>query len=221
MTEHDHIEAILYPGHWYKTHVHRIPFQVIRVNHTVESVGFYFPTLSIFFIGDGTTMDIPIDRPLIVVYDGLYEDMDMDVPSVETSCDMLSRTLNKCPVVKMVHHGILSFIGSRCKLSFRLHDSVSDLVRGTAHYLDMVDTKSPFLMVGRGYTERSHIVPSTNWFMVNPDKDPFQVQYDGRNVRVFCCLHATSLDITEWKRRAPLAYFEPLCTKPLTRTKKL
>ena len=207
------VRAILKHGCWYRTHKYHIPFKVCDTMHTVESVGFYFPTLNVIYMGDSTESIIPlVHRPLSVIYDGLYESIKHDVPTAAQACVRIRQTLEECPVLQVVHHGILSFIASSCRTTFRLHSSAPLLVRKTAVFLGIVDDMSPFLIVGRTYTESPRIVPSSYWFMRDPLLDPFVVHVDGEKFRVFCTLHATSHEITRWKQASPYAHFEVLST---------
>lgn len=211
---HKRIRPVLRVDAWYRTHKYHIPFRVLKTMHTVESIGFYFPSLAVLYMGDSIDSIIPmIPRPLTIIYDGLYEETTRMLPAVSQTCAMIRRALDStCPVVQIVHHGILSFIAESCQISFRLHPSVPDLVRTAATHLQLVDDASPYLMVGRSYKDDHHIVPSSYWFMRDPRLDPFSVHADGNKFRVFCTLHASAADIATWKDRHPYAQFEALQT---------
>jgi hypothetical protein len=211
------IRAILKPGCWYRTHQYHIPFKVYDTMHTVESIGFYFPSLSVLYMGDSVESIIPVvHRPLSVIYDGLYEGMHQNIPTPAQACTCIRQTLEvHCPVLQLVHHGILSFISSSCHTLFRLHSSAPLLVRKTALFLGIVDDTSPYMIVGRDYTDGPRIVPSSYWFMRDPSIDPFVTHVDGDKFRVFCSLHAHSHDIAHWKRTSPYAHFEALATTPV------
>jgi hypothetical protein len=115
-------------------------------------------------------------------------------------------------VLQLVHHGILSFLGT-CPTRFRLHCSVSSLVRKTAELLQLVDHESPYLLVGRTYTATPRVVPSSYWFLrQSPPVNISEVHVDGDRIRVFCTLHALGGDPRRWKSANPSMYFEVLPT---------
>lgn len=217
LVKHPMIHPILKPTQWYRTHQYHIPFQVCKTMHTAESIGFYFPTLSVLYMGDATESVIPqIPRPLSVIYDGLYEHIQTPVPTTVQSCTLIQKTLKEeCPVLQLVHHGILSFIAVSCRTLFRLHPSTPVLIQRAARYLQLVDDTSPYLLVGRSYTGGQRIVPSSYWFMRDASIDNSLVHRDGEKLRVFCTLHALSSDIARWKMDNPYAHFEPLETTPV------
>jgi hypothetical protein len=213
LISHPAVRSVLTPGCWYRTHRYHLPFKVVNTMHTVDSIGFYFPSLSVLYLGDGIEPVIPHNCPLTVIYDALYEHVDRDAPSVSESCSLIQEILSKrCPVLQVVHHGILSFIAQSCRTTFRLHSSLPALVRSTAHYLDLVDTNSPYLLVGRAYTATKRVVPSSYWFIQDPLIDLFGTYDDGDKIRVFCTLHALGRDITQWYQEYPYVYFEALET---------
>lgn len=214
---HTRIRAVLKLDGWYRTHKYQIPFRVQKTMHTAESIGFYFPSLAVLYMGDATESIIPaVHRPLTIVYDGLYEQNKMLLPTVSQSCLMIRQTLeDSCPTLQIVHHGILSFIAESCRILFRLHASVPSLVRTAAIHLQLVDEGSPYMLVGRSYTDGPHIVPSSYWFMREPYMDAFTVHAIGNKFRVFCTLHALANDIADWKAKSPYAQFEPLQTKQI------
>jgi hypothetical protein len=211
------IRPVLVPNEWYRTHIHHIPFQVHKTMHTVESIGFYFPSLSVLYMGDATQSIIEsIPRPLTVIYDGLYEHLRQAVPTIAQSCTHIQKTLkDRCPVLQIVHHGILSFIAVSCHTMFRLHGSLPILVQKAARFLNLVDDKSPYLLVGKSYVDGPRIVPSSYWFMRTPSISMFSVHQDGDKLRIFCNLHASSQDIRKWKAMHTYAYFETLVTNPV------
>jgi hypothetical protein len=215
-TPHRAIRPILKPNGWYRTQHHQIPFRVYNTVHTVESIGFFFPSLSVLYMGDCVESIIPsIPRPLTVIYDGLYEHITRALPTTSQSCTIISQTLKECPVLQVVHHGILSFIAASCHTTFRIHPSTPKLVYNAARYLHLVDDASPYLLVGRSYKDGPRIVPSSYWFMRNTSLDPYVVHTDGERLRVFCTLHARADDITVWKETHPYAQFEVLATNPI------
>ena len=211
------IRAELRPDCWYRTHQEQIPFKVYKTMHTAESIGFFFPSLSVLYMGDCVQSIIPlIHRPLTVIYDGLYEHVTRPLPTPSQSCALIQHTLSQqCPVLQLVHHGILSFIAASCRTMFRLHSSTPTLVRNAARYLQLVDDHSPYLLVGRSYTEGPRIVPSSYWFMRQPTLEPRRLHIDGEKLRVFCTLHARAADISAWKATHPYAHFEVLATTPV------
>jgi hypothetical protein len=186
--------------------------------HTIESIGFYFPTLEVVYIGDSVSPVIPvIHKPLTVIYDGLYEHIDCDAPTPKESCSIIQSAMiaYSCPVLQLVHHGILSFLHS-CRTRFRLDPSVPPLLQKTAIYLGLVDEKSPYLLVGRLYTDTARVIPSSYWFMRQlPHIDLFEPHLDGNNIRVFCTLHALARDTKRWKESNPYVHFELLSTNPI------
>jgi hypothetical protein len=216
LTEDDpRLQCILEPNKWYRTPVHQVPFQVIKTNHTVESIGFFFPTLAVLYLGDGIDGIIPPFTPLTIVYDGLYEDVILDSPSPVQSCALITDLLQttECNVLQLVHHGILSFL-VHCGTRFRLHSSTPLLVRRAAKFMNMVDANSPYMIVGRTY-EGECILHSSNWFMRDTSRNAFQSHRVGNKVRVFCSLHAMSKDVIRWKTRYPFMNFETLLTTVL------
>jgi hypothetical protein len=213
---HPAVESILLPGQWYQTRVTHLSFQVVDTLHTIDSIGFYFPSLGVLYLGDGIEPKIPCGRPLTVIYDALYEHIDCDAPSMVQTCALIQETLvNRCHVLQMVHHGILSFIVRCSPMVFRIHPSVPLLIQNTAKYLGMIDPDSPYLLVGRPYTDTQHIVPSSYWFMRDPSVDMHCVHEDGNKLRVFCSLHALRRDIENWQTRYPFVHFEALDTNPV------
>ena len=214
LVSHRVIRASLQPNCWYRSHKYHIPFKVCNTMHTAESIGFYFPSLSVLYMGDCVKSIIPlIHRPLTIIYDGLYEHIDRNVPSPAQSCTLIRKTLeDRCPVLQLVHHGILSFIAMSCHSMFRLHPSTPSLVRNAAIYLKIVDETSPYMLVGRSYNDGPHITPSSYWFMRKPMVDPFIVHPDKDKLRIFCTLHAMASDISKWKKSHPYAHFEVLAT---------
>lgn len=215
---HPALQCVLHPGQWYRTRYTCIPFLVLSTEHTFESIGFLFPTLHILYMGDCMCSIIPsIPRNLIVVYDGLYEHVTTLFPTMQESCCLIKQALDTtCPVIQIVHHGILSALSSHCKLTFRIDTaSVPDIVQKAADALHMVNKNSPYLLVGRMYTNGPRIIPSSYWFMYkNREKvvrDPFKIHSDGADIlRVFCCLHTRSQDIKSWKQMHPYALFEKM-----------
>lgn len=215
---HDMIRTVLEPGHWYRTNHHHIPFRVCSTVHTFESIGFYFPTLSVLYMGDCTHSIIPDDiQSLSIIYDGLYETVEYPLPTIEHACATIKETLStRCPVLQLVHHGILSFLSTHCHMTFRLHASAPLLVQRAAQHLGIIDPRSPYLLVGRTYDTGDRIVPSSFWFMrKGTPVNPFVAHVDGPKIRVFCTLHATAADIAGWRAAHPHAHFEPLVTRPL------
>jgi hypothetical protein len=214
------VRAVLRPNSWYRTHKHHIPFKVCKTMHTADSIGFYFPSLSVLFMGDGVQSIIPpIQRPLTIVYDGLYENIQRPVPTTLQACAHIQKLLtSQCTVLQLVHHGILSFIASSCHTMFCLHPSTPVLVQNTARYLKIVDDSSPFMLVGRSYHDGPCIVPSSYWFMRDPLIDLFSMYREGDKLRVFCTLHALPEEIKSWKSLYPYAHFEPLSTTSIHRT---
>jgi len=170
------------------------------------------------YIGDAVSPVIPvIHRPLTVIYDGLYEHIDCVAPTPAESCAIIQRamTVYDCPVLQLVHHGILSFLQS-CRTRFRVHTSLSPLIQKTARYLDLVDETSPYLLVGRLYKETARVVPSSYWFMRRiPQVDLFEPHEEGEKIRVFCTLHALARETKRWKEENPFVQFEPLSTTPV------
>ena len=217
LVSHRAIRASLQPGCWYRSHKYHIPFRVCKTMHTLESIGFYFPSLSVLYMGDAANSIIPrVHRPLSIIYDGLYEHIDRIVPTPVQSCALIRKTLaERCTVLRLVHHGILSFIASSCQTMFRLHPSTPPLVQKAAIYLKMVDETSPYMLVGRSYTMGPHITLSSYWFMRKPRIDPFKLHIDGDQLRIFCSLHAIASDISCWKKSHPYAHFEVLPTRPI------
>lgn len=207
------VHSSLRPDCWYQTHHEQIPFKVYKTMHTAESIGFFFPSLSVLYMGDCVQSIIPtIDRPLTVIYDGLYEHVTRALPTPLQSCALIQQTLDQeCPVLQLVHHGILSFIAASCHTMFRLHSSTPTLVQNAARYLQLVDDNSPYLLVGRSYTG-PRIVPSSIWFMHQTTREPHRLHIDGEKLRVFCTLHARAADISTWKAMHPYTYFEVLAT---------
>jgi hypothetical protein len=214
-TAHKVLRPTLQPDCWYRTHQSHIPFKVLNTMHTTESIGFFFPSLSVLYMGDCMHSIIPhVPRPLTVIYDGLYEHIGHPLPTMALSCKLIRNVLQtQCPVLQAVHHGILSFISLFCGTRFRLHPSVTSLIQKTAHFLELVDENSPFLLVGRGYTGPC-IIPSSYFFMRDTSIDPFSVYRNDKDntFRVFCCLHARATDIATWKQTNPYACFEVLKT---------
>ena len=214
LCDHQALRPILRPGCSYRTHLSHFPFQVLATRHTLESIGFLFPTLCVLYMGDCTDSIIPsIPRPLTVIYDALYEHVTRPLPTMAQTCALIRSELETCPCLQLVHHGILTFIAGSCPTRFRLHPSVPPLVRQTAHHLHVVDEQSPYLLVGRGYTTTDiRIVPSSYWFMRDVQRDPFVAHTCGSLVRIFCTLHARSDDIQTWRTSSPYAHFEALAT---------
>jgi hypothetical protein len=213
LSTHPALRPILRPGQWYRTHRFHVPFQVLATRHTLESIGFYFPTVCVLYMGDCTESIIPpVPRPLTVIYDGLYEAVDRPLPSLAQTCALVRQTLAICPRLQLVHHGILTFIADSCATRFRLHASVPPMVRQTATQLQMLDDASPYLLVGRNYTDERRIVLSSYWFMRDPERDPFVAHDCESLVRIFCTLHARAVDIRAWRAAAPYAHFETLVT---------
>jgi hypothetical protein len=213
---HRAIRPVLEPNGWYRTHHYLIPFKVYKTMHTVESIGFYFPSLSVLYMGDCVESIIPsIPRPLTIIYDGLYEHVTRTIPSTTQSCALIHQTLKECPVLQLVHHGILSFIAASCHTRFRLHPSAPQVVSNAARYLNLVNDTSPYMLVGRSYKDGPRIVPSSYWFMRKTSLDPFEMHTDGDKLRIFCTLHARADDILTWKDTNPYAHFEVLATNPI------
>jgi hypothetical protein len=213
LLDHPAVQSVLVPGCWYRTHLYHHPFKVVDTMHTMDSIGFYFPTLSVLYLGDGIVPIIPHNQSLTVVYDALYEGFTRAAPSAAQSCVLIRETLQtKCPVLQVVHHGILSFIAQSCRTTFRLHASVPRLVRKAAEYLGLVDAASPYLLVGRAYTDTVRIVPSSYWFIRKPLIDLHVIHEDGDRLRVFCTLHALGRDISQWHTDYPYICFEALET---------
>ena len=210
------VRAILEPGGWYRTHRHHLPFRVVDTAHTPESIGFFFPTLAVLYVGDGTVPSFPLYRSLTVVYDGLHEAFERPVPTMRESCALILRALRTtCPILQATHHGILGFLKSSCGISFRLHASLPPLVRRTARYLDMVDDQSEFTLVGRSYAATERVVPSSFSFLEDDGIDAFAAYADGDKIRVFCSLHASSRDIQAWRRDYPFILFEPMKSRAI------
>ena len=218
LMEHRMLDPCLVPGRWYQTHLYHIPFRVVDTVHCVDSIGFLFPTLSIMFIGDGTVPTFPLHTPLTVIYDDLYEHIDRDVPSQRDSCTLIRRTLEStCPVLQVVHHGILSFFVQSCGMKFRLHSSLPVLVQKTALFMELEDTESPYLLVGRTYTDTQRIVPSSQWFMYQSSEKVLyhDVIPDGDKLRVFCNMHALGVQVRQWRHTYPYIHFVPMISKAL------
>jgi hypothetical protein len=213
LIRHTSVWSVLLPGQWYRTQQTHIPFQVVDTMHTIDSIGFYFPSLAVLYLGDGIEPVIPCNRSLTVIYDALYEHIDHDTPTVAQTCTLIQETLaNRCRVLQVVHHGILSFIARCNPTTFRIHSSVPPLVQNTARYLGMVDDDSPYLLVGRAYTETQRIVPSSYWFVRDPSVDTYSVHDDGNKLRIFCSLHALGRDVKDWYTKYPFVHFEALET---------
>ena len=211
--DHRAVRPILLPEHWYDTHHPNIPFKVVKTFHTIDSIGFLFPTLAVLFIGDGLVPSWPmVHRPLTIIYDGLYEHVHLPSPTVTQTCQQIQAALQQTPVLQLVHHGILSFLES-CRTKFRMHHTLSPLVRKTAELLQLVDHESPYVLVGRTYTLTPRVVPSSYWFTrQHPPVDLFVTHVDGDLRRVFCSLHALGSDTRRWKAALPSVHFEVLPT---------
>lgn len=207
------IQTVLAPGQWYKTLTNEVPFRVLSLqDHTIESIGFLFPTLSLLYVGDSLHLPFTNLNPrssLHVLYDGLFDHVRFQTPTPHESCKMIYKLLHTtCPYLRLVHHGILSFLKS-CHVRFALHNTIPPLIENIVRYLDMYDVNSPFVLVGRSF-KGTCIVPSSNWFLLHPDRDVHSVIPDGKYHRVFCTLHATNVHVEEWTRQLPYSCFEPI-----------
>ena len=211
--EHKALVPILEPYTWYTTNGRGLPFQVFNTNHSVESIGFYFPTLDLMYIGDGIDHIAPLYAPMFIIYDNVYEHIDKETMTKTQTCALLHHILTRiCHIVTVVHHGILSYLSHCTTLKFRIHASVTDTVRRAAEYLGMIDDTSMFTMVGRSYDESMRIVPSSLWFMIRDDRLCTTVYTDNNKIRIFCPLHALKCDIQKLINKYPYAYMEPMLT---------
>ena len=211
------VQPTLVPNQWYKTGTKHVPFRVIQLNHTIESIGFLFPTLHILYLGD--SLEIPsgtMDRraSVRILYDGIFESIRIPVPTPQQSCRRIYEVLRtNCSVLRLVHHGILSFLRT-CNIRFTLDETVSDLVRNTVLFLDMYDANSPYTLVGPSFRGVC-IVPSSNWFLVH-HMNTNDVISDGNYIRIFCTMHATDTHVQEWKRDFPYSSFQSIpWSKPI------
>jgi hypothetical protein len=207
------VHASLIPGRWYKTFTSQIPFRVLQLNHTVESIGFLFPTLSILYLGDSLDMPPDIDhrQSLHVIYDGIFEHIRMRTPTPDQSCQLIHTILGTyCQKLKLVHHGILSFLQT-CGAQFSLHDTISPMIKEIVILLNMYRASSPFMLVGSAYKGEC-IVPSSNWFFTKGKHvaDIEDVASDGLYHRVFCTLHATGEHVQEWRTRFTHCFFSTI-----------
>lgn len=204
------VRAILTPGEWYT--LNNVDFLVIKTRHTYESIGFYFPLLRVFYIGDGMVDIVPDnirqDAPLCVVYDGMFSHYDREMGDV---CRYVNELLTsgRYSTVCIKHHGFLSFLLDDCGMKFKLGHDLSPLSMIVANKLDMVDETSKFTLVGVP-TMGSSIILSSLWFyqLENGCKDHCQI--DGPNIRIFCSMHALKSDIDRLRNRLPFAILEKL-----------
>jgi hypothetical protein len=201
-----------------------IPFIPFQMHHTFESIGLWFPTLYVLYLGDGRMSDQLLHRfqqqlqvPHTIVYDALMEN---EAPYLFPSdtCSLLTTQLSVCPALQCVHHGILQYL-YRCKqIRWRMHSSVNNITQHWLRRKSMYDPDSPFLLVGFPCTDEIvRVVPSLLWFVIHPEKNPSEVHLDGLRYRIFCSMHASHTEITTWKAALPACTFEPLPTRPLFR----
>jgi hypothetical protein len=218
------VMAVLEPGQWYYTCTTNIPFQIVPVDHTLESIGFFFPSLSVVYMGDGLDPIVLAShphRPLSFVYDGLYEHITLRVPPPEEACRTIKHLLetSSCQTLRIVHHGILSFLRT-CGTTFRLDtDSLSTIAQKVAINLDMQNEDSPYTLVGRSYpADQPSIIPTSNWFFTtyhnNSTSIPTYV-YDGIRIRVFCTLHVMGERVRTWRDMYPMVHFEPMVSRSI------
>lgn len=222
LADHVCLRPTLVPGCWYEADVTHIAFQVLPVQHAPESIGLYFPSLQVVYMGDGIASSLPPERPLTVVYDDTLVRYRRTAPTPRESCALIRATLQRCPTLQVVHHAILYAL-FQCShdaakpLRFRIDPGLPALVQRTARYLRMEDERSEFLLVGRKSAVAPRIVPSLAWFALDEARDPFVVHADGDRLRIFCCLHALPRDLRRLEQTYNWAYFEPLGVTPLHR----
>lgn len=205
---------------WYRSSS-GVPFRVIPTTHAPWSCGFYFPTLHLLHLGDGTLNTLPMipesTVPLHIVYDGLLEAYHL--PSRNIACDALYDAIRSYPTIKCVHYGIVSIL-RHCVplLKFRLDPSLDQISALVAQEMDIVDVTSPYLLVGSSHTTATILVPSMMWFYRcardGLDIDPDHVYEDGRYRRVFVNTHATKYQIERLKNQFATYTFSPVRTRP-------
>ena len=215
--------VFLVPGDTYRTvdgSTHYIP---IAVEHSFESLGFWFPEWNVLFIGDGFLGPSVLGDaaawnrlPLTVLYDDLMEPI-QNCP-MKTQCQRLVRTfeIHGTRALATAHHGILYYV-SLCRpdIRWQLHGTVDERTRRWVEILGLEDPYSTYLLVGRACTDRVCIYPSSGWFIRNPEHDKRTPHVDGNKIRIFCSLHATGDDIRQWKETFSNWCFQPLSHRPL------
>ena len=192
-----------------------IPF---RTQHTPFSCGFIFPKLKIIYLGDGRmTMHIsqyvPIDTPMTILYDGLYENH----PIIGLEPRIVLRTIFEtytCSALYCVHYGILSYIKAHdITLKFRIDEtSVHPLLQFFIRYIDMYDANSPYIIIGKSAisTYLNYILPSSMWY-IKKQKNINMIYKDGSAIRIFASCHAMPLQIKRWKHEwFPMHKFEAI-----------
>jgi hypothetical protein len=197
-----------------------IPYFVLPTEHAPFSCGFYFPTLHIFYLGDGKMTDtlltyVPrhLDH-LTIVYDALFEDTAFGTEDAQ--CDTLCYALYHYKTLYCRHYGILYYV-SKCMsgIRFHIHPTVPRRVYLFARSLDLVDERSEYVLVGPGY-QGMQVVPTTLWFRNHIPFDPTYIHPDGMFQRVFINCHSSQQEIRYWKDQVPPQYeFQPLVTRPL------
>lgn len=217
----------LVPGTFYLSEKYKVPIYVFSTYHAPESIGFLFPTLGVFYVGDAPmgkdTLDMDfllshykncLNLPLQIIYDNVYEKETRFpiFPTRESSCAQIRKLLDFCPKVHFVHHGLLNFISLSCPVKFAVHESMgSELMKNAINVLDLLDNNSKYTLVGKSY-QGDHIVVSSMWF-IHRKQNPKLIYRDGHRWRIFCSMHASPDEVVQIKNEYPLLEFHPVTKK--------
>jgi hypothetical protein len=168
----------------------------------------------------------------IVVYDDFHERAAIEsrvrfgketwvttgrTPTHEELCQLLARAIERLPVVRCVHYGMLSgllWCGRYCvSCDDTLPPVICRFVRMMRVHAQCTthdcSEQQAVRLVGSTY-RGAVVVPSVLWF-IHTGESPYQLHRDGSNIRVFCTMHATLVEIEAWKRElSNVCTFHPL-----------
>ena len=204
-------------GGTYSTLTH-LRYTVFSTEHAPYSCGFFFPTLQLLYLGDGrvstiTLMNIRELKPRHIMYDGLFENVDLCGREDTT---ILKDTLHTVKAIYCVHYGILWYIKKFVpNILFRCDEnSLNPLLLRTLKLLNLYDSTSKYILLGPTCNLHiPHILPSALWFIVN--KKNIQKTYTfGFVTRVFASCHSTPSHINKL-RSISSHTLEPIKTRPL------
>lgn len=212
-------------GTWQQT-CNGIDFYSFPTHHTFHSVGFWFPSVRVLYIGDSRLTTVLLDQVKswtmlidtnpIIVYDAL---MEKKRPYVfPDTCSLLFDVLqHECHTLQCVHYGILFYLRHCLSVKWCIDESIPDDMRYWIRKYDMESKSSRYRLVGPKYLDNTsrRIVPSLLWFVIHDDVDPNLVQYDGNRIRIFCGLHASHDEIMTWKTSINECTFEPMVSVPI------
>jgi len=197
----------------YKLHTTTIDCIPFKTDHSPESIGFYFPSLDLVYIGDGRiTTSYPLPASYIL-YDALYENELFPSRSTEESMITLLNAVKTTGIcyLHLPHHGTLSLL-QRYQINVRLDDSIllHPFIPRMASALGLVCPTASFILVGMDFPYE-YIRLSSNWFHIQ-QKDPSIVQYDDYDsiYRVYYTNHATSEEIKNYKKQFPACHWLPI-----------